>query len=246
MLGNGDDTFGAPVANPVSLPGVVIQDMVEGDFNKDGKGDLAAVVFVSANSTSQVYVFTSNGDGTFQPHLVDTLPTAAPSLAAADFNHDGNLDLVVIDEVGNPSVLIYLAKGDGTFSAGATYMTGTSFTNTVQAADFNGDGKVDITVGTESGLDFFAGNGDGTFQPFVKTATLTSITGSFLAEKWTLRLRFSPVSGFCDSEKSFGCMRSGVPQIHFRSCGVHFDLGLCRFESPDSAYGLSCRQRPRR
>ncbi len=182
VLGNGDDTFGAPVANPVSLPGVVIQDMVEGDFNKDGKGDLAAVVFVSANSTSQVYVFTSNGDGTFQPHLVDTLPTAAPSLAAADFNHDGNLDLVVIDEVGNPSVLIYLAKGDGTFSVGATYMTGTSFTNTVQAADFNGDGKVDITVGTESGLDFFAGNGDGTFQPFVKTATLTSITGSFLGD----------------------------------------------------------------
>ena len=66
-------------------------------------------------------------------------------------DRDGNLDLVVIDEVGNPSVLIYLAKGDGTFSAGATYMTGTSFTNTVQAADFNGDGKVDITVGTESG-----------------------------------------------------------------------------------------------
>jgi hypothetical protein len=184
VLGNGDGTFGAPVANPVSLSGGVIQDMVGGDFNKDGKGDLAAAVFVPLNSTAQIYVFTSNGDGTFQPQLVDSLPSSAPSLAAGDFNHDGNLDLVAVDQAsaGNPSVFIYLGKGDGTFSAGATYMTGTNFANTVQAADFNGDGKVDITVGTDAGLDFFAGNGDGTFQPFVKTPTLTSIMGSFLGD----------------------------------------------------------------
>jgi hypothetical protein len=180
-LGNGDDTFGAPVANPVILSGVVIQDMVGGDFNKDGKGDLAAVVLVTVNTTAQVYVFTSNGDGTFQPHLVDSLPSVSESLAAGDSNHDGNLDLVAIDQAGggNPSVFIYLGKGDGTFSAGATYTTGASFTNTVQAADFNGDGNVDITVGTDAGLDFFAGNGDGTFQPFIKTVTPTPITGSF-------------------------------------------------------------------
>jgi hypothetical protein len=139
------------------------------------------VVLVTVNTTAQVYVFTSNGDGTFQPHLVDSLPSASESLAAGDFNHDGNLDLVAIDQAGagSPSVFIYLGKGDGTFSAGATYMTETVFTSTVQAADFNGDGKVDITVGTDTGLDFFAGNGDGTFQPFIKTVTPTPIVGSF-------------------------------------------------------------------
>jgi hypothetical protein len=172
-LGNGDGTFGTPIANPVNLSGMVIQDMIGGDFNNDGKDDLAATVFISANSTAQVYVFTSNGDGTFQPHLVDTAPAQSPSVAAGDFNHDGNLDLAATEAstATNPGVLVYLGKGDGTFNAGPTYVTGTQFTGGVQAADFNGDGKIDLTVSTDTGLDFFAGNGDGTFQTLVKTPT---------------------------------------------------------------------------
>jgi FG-GAP-like repeat/Abnormal spindle-like microcephaly-assoc'd, ASPM-SPD-2-Hydin len=183
-LGNGDGSFGAPMANPASLLGLAIQDMIGGDFNNDGKGDLAATVFDSANSSGQVYVFTSNGDGTFQPHFVDTLLPTSSSLAAGDFNHDGNLDLVAIANNGgvNPTVFVYLGKGDGTFSSATTYSTGAGVTNTVQAADFNGDGKVDITVGTDQGLYFFAGKGDGTFQPFVKTTTPFSVVTSFLGD----------------------------------------------------------------
>jgi len=175
-LGNGDGTFGAPIANPVNLPGVTIQAMIDGDFNKDGKDDLAATVLVNANGTAQVYVFVSNGDGTFQPHLLDTISSASSGLTAGDFNHDGNLDLVVTEgsTATNPGVLVYLGKGDGSFNAGPTYLTGTQFTGAVQAADFNGDDKIDLTVLTDTGLDFFAGNGDGTFKPFVKTPTLLS------------------------------------------------------------------------
>jgi hypothetical protein len=184
VLGNGDGSFGAPIANPVNLSGLIIQDMIGGDFNKDGKDDLAATVNDGANANSHVYVFTSNGDGTFQPHLVDTLPVFAPSLAAGDFNHDGNLDLVALDDSGavNPSVFVYLGKEDGTFTTATSYSTGSLFTNTVQAADFNGDGKVDVTVGTEQGLYFFPGNGDGTFQSFVKTLTPFSVVASFLGD----------------------------------------------------------------
>jgi hypothetical protein len=183
VLGNGDGTFGAPIANPVNLSGTAVQAMIGDDFNKDGKSDLAAVVNPSTGNPL-LYVFTSNGDGTFQPHLVDTLPVQSPSLAAEDFNHDGNLDLVALDDSGavNPSVFIYLGKADGTFAGPVTYSTGSLFTNTVQAADFNGDGKIDLTVGTEQGLFFFAGNGDGTFQPFVKSPVPFSVVTSFLGD----------------------------------------------------------------
>jgi len=108
VLGNGDGSFGAPIANPVNLSGVVIQDMIGGDFNKDGKDDLAATVNDGANSTTHVYVFTSNGDGTFQPHLVDTLPIFSPSLASGDFNHDGNLDLIALDDNGAVSASVFI------------------------------------------------------------------------------------------------------------------------------------------
>jgi FG-GAP-like repeat len=190
LLGNGDGTFGAPIANPVNLSGITVQAMIGADFNKDGKDDLAAV-FTSGSSSSPLYAFTSNGDGTFQPHLVDNLPIQAFNLAAGDFNHDGNLDLVALDYSGavNPSVFVYLGKGDGTFSGPVMYSTGSLFTNTVQSADFNGDGKVDVTVGTEQGLFFFARNGDGTFMPFVETRCPSA---SWPASSETLTVTTSP------------------------------------------------------
>jgi FG-GAP-like repeat/Protein of unknown function (DUF1573) len=183
VLGNGDGTFGVPIANPVNLPGDVVQAMIGADFNKDEKSDLAAVLS-TGSGTSLVYVFLSSGDGTFQPHLVDTLGPTAPNLTAEDLNHDGNLDLIALNDSGavNPSVFVYLGKGDGTFSAAVTYNTGSLFTNTVQAADFNGDGKIDVTVGTDQGLFFFAGNGDGTLQPFAKSAVPFSVVASFLGD----------------------------------------------------------------
>jgi hypothetical protein len=184
VLGNGDGTFGAAIANPVNLSGAIVQAMIGGDFNNDGKGDLALVGTLGSGNTSPLYVLTSNGDGTFQAHLVDNLPIDSFDLAAGDFNHDGNLDLVALDYNGavNPSVFIYLGKGDGTFSGPVMYSTGSFFTNTVQAADFDGDGNVDVTVGTDQGLFFFGGSGDGTFKPFVKTAVPFSVVTSLLGD----------------------------------------------------------------
>lgn len=64
-----------------------------GDFNRDGKLDLA----VAGNSLE---VFFGNGDGTFQAP-VSYLPGTLPySVATADFNRDGKLDLAVGDPLG--------------------------------------------------------------------------------------------------------------------------------------------------
>ena len=107
VLGNGDGTFGNPISSPVNIPGLNVQYMIGGNFNNDGREDLALLSLDSSNTSSPLYVLLSKGDGTFQPTLVDNVPGIATNLTAGDFNHDGNLDIVVTDPEGavNPSVL---------------------------------------------------------------------------------------------------------------------------------------------
>jgi hypothetical protein len=100
-----------------------------------------------------------NGDGTFTTGA-STRPFVSGgtglgvSLATADFNGDGNLDLVANGHY------ILLGKGDGTFTIG----TPTALGGIAQVADFNGDGHADIVVFTgDSDFMMLLGNGDGTF-----------------------------------------------------------------------------------
>jgi len=182
VLGNGDGTFGSPI-NPLNIT-LNVQNMIGGDFNNDGKADLALLALDSSNTFSPLYSLISKGGGMFQPNLVENVPGIATSLAAGDFNHDGNLDIAVTDPQGavNPSVLVFLGRGDGTFTGPSSYSTRTLVTNDVKAADFNGDSNIDLAVGTEQGIFFFAGKGDGTFQAPVETSTPFSVIKTSLGD----------------------------------------------------------------
>ncbi len=106
-----------------------------------------------------------NGDGTFQPKTDYAAGGLPSSVATADVNHDGKVDLVVANANGD-SVSVLLGNGDGTFHPEVEYSAGSS-PHAVAISDVNGDGKADLVVAdqTSNVVSVLLGNGDGTFRP---------------------------------------------------------------------------------
>jgi len=148
-----------------SYPGISPLSIAVGDFNRDGKLDLAVGNWTSNN----VSVLLGNGDGTFQAAVDYATGSEPESVAVGDFNGDGKLDLVISNGLSS-NVSVLLGNGDGTFQAAVNYGTG-SDSSSVAVGDFNGDGKLDLAVSNSSTSDdnvsVLLGNGDGTFQPAV-------------------------------------------------------------------------------
>ena len=175
LLGNGDGTFQTQVDYGV---GGIPQGVVVADFNGDGNADLA---LPSTSSGVGVAVLLGNGDGTFQAAVFyDPGPPGGPTaVAAGDFNNDGKLDLIVdffvsvsiIPPKVNRRLDLLVGNGDGTFQLVKGVVAEVSDGMVSQAADFNGDAKLDLVQ--SSGL-VLPGNGDGTFQPAVNFAVGSS------------------------------------------------------------------------
>ncbi len=148
--------------------------IVVGDFNGDGKPDLAVANSGSAN----VSVLLGNGDGSFQAAKNFATGGSPNSIAVGDFNGDGKLDLVVGDSgaqggTGPGSVMLLLGNGDGTFQPGIQLSVKASI---VLAADVNLDGKPDLIADGS----LLLGNGDATFQPAQNIgAGAPSLVGDF-------------------------------------------------------------------
>lgn len=145
-LGNGDGTARLPTIIP--LRGQAPVALVAADMNHDGKLDLV----VAEADSGMVAVLLGNGDGTFGPELQFASPGAPISLVVADFNGDGNPD-VVAGLLGDSFVgQLAFFSGDGTGKLGdpATqqnfYLPGLFYTNSIVAADLDGDGRPDIVA----------------------------------------------------------------------------------------------------
>jgi hypothetical protein len=171
-LGNGDGSFGA-ATNFVFPTSSGASAVAVGDFNNDGKLDVAALARLSPGF---IAVYLGNGAGGFATpttYAIGNTSDIYQGLAVADVNGDGKLDLVATNGNDN-TVSVLLGNGDGTFQTQRTFTTVGNSTgqvpNGIAVADVNKDGKPDLVVSRETGpggapgISVLLGNGDGTFQ----------------------------------------------------------------------------------
>jgi hypothetical protein len=176
LLGNGDGTFTPAPSSPVPVPSPPYDDfaspytgpgLVVGDFNHSGHQGLAVGLF---NNQAAAILF-GHGDGTFTTSttLVNARGMPLTSMAAADFNGDGNLDLLTLGGINGLSPVALLGYGRGAFNS--VLQNFEIVGNSMAAGDFNRDGKFDLVIDSEDLLagvgveQVVLGNGDGTFTP---------------------------------------------------------------------------------
>ena len=122
-----------------------IWGLAVGDFNGDGRLDIAGTTF--ANAPASVFLYLQAADGSFPAATLLPTMDGAFGVLAGDVNGDGRLDLVVQHE-GWFHVGLYLQTATGTMAAEELYAsTGRSLeVQSVALADFNRDGLPDIVT----------------------------------------------------------------------------------------------------
>lgn len=150
LLGDGSGGF---AANTGLHAGTRLASATTADFNGDGNADLA-----TANYDDTVSVLLGNGKGGFAAktnfHIRYSSYYSATSVTAADFNGDGNADLVTT--AANYGVSVLLSNGNGGFASETDFKVANNPGSvTAAAADFNGDGNMDLVTANNK-------NGNGT------------------------------------------------------------------------------------
>lgn len=155
--GQGDGTFSMAAEFPMNMPMV----LATADFNNDAKADLAVASIGMSGTT--LTLLKGRGDVTFNPASTQETSAMVTALAAADLNADGKPDLVFLQQYSN-GIGVAIGTADGGMKTPT--ITSLMFSASDMAiADYNGDGKLDVAMASDSsgrGL-LFRGVGDGTF-----------------------------------------------------------------------------------
>jgi hypothetical protein len=183
-VNNGDGTFATGVyyadaaSGGTSPADLYPEALTIADVNGDGKADIVLTNYYGSDIT----ILLGNGDGTVKVPNTGYATGGYPQSPAlvADFNGDGLVDIMQIDDVFSYAYL--QGYGDGTFRAALDYYTpindsGWPYSVTIATGDFNGDGIKDFVVGSydwnsvQTGITVFLSRGDGSLRPGVNYGT---------------------------------------------------------------------------
>lgn len=171
LPGKGDGTFRAPLR--IEIPDQPFS-VVSGDFNRDGKLDLAAIVGRATELGIplgvELVTILGRGDGTFgAPRYSEVLGYVQP-IAVADMDGDGRLDVATAGlqdapgEFMNAFVGVLPGLGDGRFGPQLRYSQD-GHIDLMTVADFDGDGALDVAESyLYASITLERGDGRGAFR----------------------------------------------------------------------------------
>ncbi len=168
----GDGTFARVTQHTLSTFTTFV---THADIDNDGIADL-----VTNSGFNGIEVSLGNGDGTFGTPLTSVTERGPLSIAVADFNRDGNLDLATSNlgqNKGQSTVSVLIGFGDGGFFPAVHYESAydpaLSNARRITAGDIDGDGDLDLMTGNWSSRDVsvYRNRGDGTFDRQLRYGT---------------------------------------------------------------------------
>jgi hypothetical protein len=178
LAGDGVGGFATAVVFPA---GTDPEGVAAGDFNQDGKPDLA----IANQQADMISILLGNGGGAFSAPTYFPAGGDGPSdITVADFNADLKPDLVV-GNIYDRTFAILFGEGAGNFAAPVVYMPGNDALR-LTTGDFDRNGTPDIAVTrtTTKEITIFLNDGDGSLRapasvPTAGRVPITIAAGDF-------------------------------------------------------------------
>lgn len=157
-INNGSGNFTASTSS--TLQNLGFSSAAFGDIDGDGDSDLVLtgeVAYIFPNSVSAAKVYKNNGSGIFT-EATNPAISGSPngSIALADIDNDGDLDLITTGNVfanssTGPKTIVYTNDGSGNFTL-LSYPLSDVFYSSIAVADVDGDGNLDLLITGKTGL----------------------------------------------------------------------------------------------
>ncbi len=159
--------------------GSFVRSVTAADVNNDGKPDLISI----RASVSVLVIYTNSGGGILVSNTAYSVGSFPYQVISADVNNDGWPDLITANNTGK-SLTVLTNDGTGGFGLASTLFLGLpSAPHSVAAADFNGDGRLDLVCANSQSASFtvWTNSGGGNF---VSNVTFTTGTPQMNVPQW--------------------------------------------------------------